>query len=264
MKKRKEIFTKNKRKKRILLIIEIILIVFIVITLVYLAKWFIDGKKTKKIQEDMMQYIKENKMQDVIDIDANIDNNIDSEIIIDFKELKKKNKDVKAWLKVNGTNIDLPIVQAKNNDYYVRTSLDRTYNFGGWPFFDFRNKLNEKDKNIIIYGHNMKNGTMFHDLRYSFDKKWYGKEENQIITLITPTETNKYKIFSMYKVPSEEYYITTSFTDSEYQKFLQNIKSRSSIKFKQEIKDVKQILTLSTCDYNLKNRIVIHAAKIDI
>lgn len=256
---RRSKYIRKNRKKRILKIIEIILVLGILASVAFLVKWGIDGYKRKQLEEDMKQYLREVPEEEN---ENKKENKKEKTSIIDFDALKKRNKDVKGWLKVNGTNIDHPIVQAKDNDYYVHTTIDRKYNFGGWPFFDYRNEVDESDRNIIIYGHNMRNGTMFHDLRYVFDKKWYGKKENQIITLYTPTENKKYKIFSMYKVPSEEYYITTYFSDSEFKDFLKKIHSRSRIDFEQGIEGVEQILTLSTCDYNLKHRIVIHAAEI--
>lgn len=260
---RRSKYIKKNRKKRLLKIIEIILVLGILASVAFLVKWGIDGYKRKQLEEDMKQYLREVPEEENENNDENKKENKKEKISkIDFDALKKRNKDVKGWLKVNGTNIDHPIVQAKDNDYYVHTTIDRKYNFGGWPFFDYRNEVDESDRNIIIYGHNMRNGTMFHDLRYVFDKKWYGKKENQIITLYTPTENKKYKIFSMYKVPSEEYYITTYFSDSEFKDFLKKIHSRSRIDFEQGIEGVEQILTLSTCDYNLKHRIVIHAAEI--
>lgn len=253
--RRKQYINKIK-KRRLLKILEVIIIIGIILTILYIIKWSIDSYKRKKIQDELQNYV------EVISENNKNNEKLEKEKI-DFDSLKKRNKDTKGWLKVNGTSINHPVVQAEDNDYYVHTTIDREYNFGGWPFFDFRNNLDGKDKNIIIYGHNMRDGTMFHDLRYSFNEEWYNKEENQIITLHTITETKKYKIFSMYKVPSEDYYITTNFNnDLEFKEFLKVIYSRSLINFNKKIDEIEQILTLSTCDYNLKNRIVIHAFEI--
>lgn len=80
---------------------------------------------------------------------------------INFDILKSKNKDIVAWIYSEGTQINYPIVQSKDNDYYLRRLLDGTYNQGGTIFMDYRNNKNFEDYNTIIYGHNMKNNTMF-------------------------------------------------------------------------------------------------------
>ena len=70
-------------------------------------------------------------------------------IDINFNELKNINNDVKGWIKVNGTNINYPFVQSKNNKYYLTHSFDKSYNSAGWLFLDYRNN----NKNTIIYAH---------------------------------------------------------------------------------------------------------------
>ena len=77
-----------------------------------------------------------------------------------YEEDKIKNPDIKAYIKVNNTNIDYVVVQSSNNNYYLNHNFNKEYNTAGWIFFDYKNKLDGTDKNIIIYGHNTKDNSM--------------------------------------------------------------------------------------------------------
>ena len=118
------------------------------------------------------------------------------------------------------------------------------------------------EKNIIIYGHNRVNGTMFGSLKNTLKKEWYENKDNLVIQLYTKEKVLKYQIFSIYRTESEDYYIKTSFND-DFDEFVKNLKSRSTIKIDTDIKDVKQILTLSTCIGYDDDRLVLHARLID-
>ena len=113
-------------------------------------------------------YIKDNiqneKIRDSIDNDVKIVNNADENIKeykINFQELKNRNSDTIAWLKINGTNIEYVVVKGKDNDYYLNHNFEKQNNSAGWIFADYRNKFDFTDYNTVIYGHNMKNDSMF-------------------------------------------------------------------------------------------------------
>lgn len=88
-------------------------------------------------------------------------------INVDFNELKKFNSNTKGWIQVNGTNINYPFVQAKDNKFYLTHSFDKSYNSAGWVFLDYRNNINELSKNTIIYAHGRLDTTMFGSLKIS-------------------------------------------------------------------------------------------------
>ncbi|MBR6640742.1 MAG: class B sortase, partial [Clostridia bacterium] len=155
------------------------------------------------------------------------------------------------------------VVQAKDNSYYLRKNLDKKYNIGGSIFMDYKNKLDGTDKNIVIYGHNMKNDSMFGTLKNILKEEWYNNEENYIINLTTEKEEKKYKVFSVYKIKTEDYYIDTEFKENEFEKFINTLKDRSIKDFGTEIDEQDNILTLSTCADNNAYRIVLHAKQID-
>ena len=116
------------------------------------------------------------------------------------------------------------------------------------------------DKNLIIYGHNRKDGSMFSTLNNILDENWY-KEYRDII-FITENATYKYQTFSVYQIPSEEYYLQTTFADdNEFQEFISTLEGRSIHKFNVDVTENDSILTLSTCGINNKYRTVLHAIR---
>lgn len=272
---------KNKRRdfKTRPLISKIILIISVIafcISLIFIINWFIDNQKTSKIIQDISKST---------DIDE-VENNENTELInppdettketypndywdfiklplisVDFNELTKKNKDTVAWINVNNTNINYPVVQTSNNEDYISKAFDGTNNQAGWIFADYRNNMKVFDKNTIIYGHSRLNQTMFGTLLNVLNKSWHTNKYNHVIKLSTPYENTMWQIFSVYKIEPESYYITTNFkNDDDYLNFLNTIKSRSIYDFNAEVNTLDKILTLSTCsDAAGTGRVVLHA-----
>lgn len=177
-----------------------------------------------------------------------------------FPTLQSINKDTVAWLTVNNTRIDYPVVQTTNNEYYLKKDFYRNGNRHGWIFMDYRNNPEELDLNTIVYGHNLANQSMFGTLRYALNSSWYKKTSNQIITFNTPYANMKWQIFSIYKVPvTTDYLLTTFPDDNAYAEFIKLISERSIYNFNQTINADDKIITLSTCTNGNDNRLVIHA-----
>ena len=182
---------------------------------------------------------------------------------INFEKLKSQNSDIVFYLKVNNTSISYPVVKYSDNNYYLNHSFDKSKNSAGWLFADYKNKLDGTDKNIVVYGHNRRDGSMFGTLKNILNKEWYDNTDNMDIVYMDIRGKHIYKVFSIYKIENEDYYITTQFNnDSEYKKFLTTIKSRSIKDFNVEISETDSILTLSTCANNNKYRVVLHAKRI--
>lgn len=240
----------KKKSKILITLIQIVLIAVIIFSGIKIIEWIKSNKKNK----DIMSEIKENVV-----INNETDSN-NEEYKIDFAKLKQKNSDAIAWIKVNGTDIDFPVVKGTDNSYYLTHNFDKEKNKAGWIFADYRNKFDGTDKNIIIYGHNMKNGSMFASLKDVIKEEWYNNENNKYIALITENENCKYQVFSVYQIETEEYYLQTNI--SNFKEFVEKIKGRSKKDFNVDIKETDSILTLSTCADNTKYRVVLHAVKI--
>ena len=241
-----------KKKKMVYYIIDIFVVIIIIFCLYKIGNWFYDNYKVKKAKDSYKD------TQDKVD---DIDISKVKEDTISIKELKKENEDTVAWLKVNNTKISYPIVRSTDNEYYLNKSFDKSYNSAGWIFMDYKNKLDGTDKNIVIYGHNRKNGDMFGTLKTTLKEEWYTNKDNKEILLITENEIQRYEVFSVYEIKNEEYYITTNFIDKNYSDFLNTIKNRSIYDFNTNVSEDKNILTLSTCSNNDKYRTVLHAIK---
>ena len=237
-----------KKNKNIAILISIIICLLLMMASAYkIVNWYSDTKEVKRIKQDINKHVKSN-------------NNIYK---IDFKKLKEQNPDTVAYIKVNNTNIDYIVVKGNDNDYYLHHSFRQKPNSAGWVFASYQNKIDGTDKNIVIFGHNMRDGSMFGTLKRVLTKKWYNNKDNQSIKLVAEQGTFTYKVFSVYQVMPEDYYIQTDFNnDKQYANFLKTIKARSINDFGISITKDDSILTLSTCSSTGKERVVLHAKKV--
>lgn len=178
-----------------------------------------------------------------------------------YEELLKLNNETVGWITVNNTKINYPVVQAKDNDYYLNYAYDRTKNIAGWLFVDYRNDMNNISQNTIIYGHSgLESGVMFSTLEKVINKSWYSNKDNLNISFSIKGKEYKWIIFSIYTIKETSDYLYTDFSDDEeYLQFIKKIKNRSINDFKVEVNSNDKILTLSTCYKDDKSRVVIHA-----
>lgn len=268
-------YQKRKRRKRIKW--SLILIISLLICILCIIKIFIwnkDNNKVDKITKDINteKIVKESQTETAENINPPEDQSDDywdyikmDMMSVDFNELKKKNNDTVGFIKVNGTNVNYPIVQSNDNSYYLKHAFDKTSNSAGWVFADYRNNMVNFDKNTVIYGHSRSNQTVFGSLKKVLNKSWYNNKNNHIIKLSTPTENTLWQIVSIYTITPESYYITTKFSDSQFKTFIKIIKERSQINFSGTLNENDKILTLSTCeDVAGTRRLVLHAKLIKL
>ncbi len=252
-----------------LLIIMLVSFMFLVISLIKIIKWQIDNNNTNTIINKIkntvdIKEVDDDENTEIINKDVDEDNPywdyIKIKLIdVDFDILKEINKDTVGWIQVAGTNINYPFVQTSNNTYYLTHSLDKTYNKAGWVFLDYRNNINNLDKNTIIYAHGRKDTTMFGSLKDIFTDNWLENKNNYVIKISTEKENSLWQIFSTYIIDTTNDYIKIDFdSDTEYEEFLEKIIKRSSYNFNTSIDSSDKILTLSTC-YSSTQKIVVHA-----
>lgn len=178
----------------------------------------------------------------------------------DIATLTSINPETVAWIKVNNTKIDYPIVQGSNNEFYLKHNFYLESDNNGWVFMDYRNNPKELNDNTIIYAHNRYySGVMFGTLQNTLRSSWYTKEENHNISFRTLYKTYNFKVFSVYKIYKTTDYMSTTFTDNTIkQEFFQMLKDRSIYDFGITPNGEDKIITLSTC-VNGDYRIVLHA-----
>lgn len=249
--------------KQILLFLITLLAIIIFIVFILILMWNYHNVQNKKILDEISDAVTivENEKNNAVEGQI-VSENSNIEYNFNFETLREKNSDIVGWIKVNGINIDYPVVQSKNNSYYMTHNFEKNYNAAGWIFVDYKNKLDGTDKNIVIYGHNRRDGSMFSSLKNVLKKDWYTNEENKIVNFITEEKNYKYEVFSIYQVEEEDYYIQTKFNDTAFKKFINTLKKRSIYNFNTEVNENDSILTLSTCANNNQYRIVLHAKRL--
>lgn len=178
-------------------------------------------------------------------------------IIVALKEL---NDETVGWLNVPETNIDYPVVKAKDNAYYLKHNFKKEKDYNGWVFMNYLNSAEMLDKNTIIFAHNRYySNIMFGTLNKVGKKAWYQNIKENLITYSDINKEMKWEVFAAYTVPVTDDYLVTNFsTDEEFNKFIQMIRGRSVINSDLEIKSTDKILTLSTCA-DINTRFVVHA-----
>lgn len=184
-----------------------------------------------------------------------------------YNELYLQNNDMAGWIKISGTNIDYPVMHnSQSNAYYLHRNFNREDSNAGIPFLDYQCNPQIQNDNMIVYAHNMKNGTMFHDLLKYQDKSFC--DEHREIEFDTLYEIGVYEIYAVLrtKVGSENEFKYYDFidakTEDEYNAFVNECISRSIYNSGIIPQYGDKLLTLSTCSYNTDNeRFVVFARK---
>jgi len=180
-------------------------------------------------------------------------------ISIDFKGLKEVCPDAVGWLLIENTTISYPIVQGEDNKVYLHTTYDGHDNISGSIFIDSGQKTDLTEKNTIIYGNNMKNGTMFGDLTGYCNVSFYN--EHKYVFIITESGILTYEVFSAYITDDLSAAYTKDFESPEdYVKFLNFTVENSWIAPDDPPADGDMVITLSTSTENAeRERFVVHA-----
>lgn len=183
---------------------------------------------------------------------------------VNFDDLINKNDDTVGWIKVEGTNVNYPVVQADNNNYYLSHDFRKRNNAAGWIFADYRINFSSFGKNTIIYGHNMNSGIMFGSIPSMLQSGYLNNSDKYSIKISTAESNSIWKVFSVYTTQPDTYYIRVNFKSISFADFLNEIKGRSIYDFGIDVTDKDKILTLSTCDNTGTKRVVVHAKMINI
>lgn len=181
-----------------------------------------------------------------------------------IRQARAINPDVVGWITVPNTSIDYPIVLTDNNDFYLDHNLDKESSKSGAIFLDHLNGDPNEQQNLFIYGHNMRNGTMFHDLNNFKNKEFF--DNAQPITVWLWGEERKYEVFAQ-SIPSTDLaFRKTSFANgNDFLDYVQSMEALSknkndSIEFKPE----SEIITLTTCTYEYDEvRCVVQALRVE-
>lgn len=193
-------------------------------------------------------------------------------VYIAFDELMKNNSDIKAWMKIEGTNINNPVYQTTDNDYYIDHDMNKQQSRYGALFIDKDAIISPSgnNKNVVVYGHHMRDGTMFGTLKKYTDINFY--KQHPIIDFTTLYIDADYKVFSVFitnTLPEHDngnvfnYRLSEFNTDEEFLNFVAQVQARSIITTGVEVTAEDELLTLSTCTYEFDDaRLVVMARKV--
>jgi len=204
------------------------------------------------------QFVTENEMEQHTELGMDTDTNQQpTEKPIDFAGLKEINPDIIGWIKINAIDISYPVMQSQDNEYYLHHTFEGDKHFAGSIYADFRNKADFSDANTIIYGHNMKNGSMFGKLKKFRSQKSYDREP--YLFLYTPDKIYQYEIFSCREVELNSSAYQLQFeSEKEFAAYIKGANSKSLIKTEGGINDISDnIITLSTCTSNDEARLIV-------
>ncbi len=252
MKSKHGIKTNNKR-------IIFILILAILVIAIFIGYKYYTYKQNSNILDDIK--IDETKIEEPVV----------TERMLQLEELKKENEDIKAWIEIANTKIDFPVLQGTDNEYYMKHTYKKEYSKDGSIFLDKDYNWDLPSSNLLIYGHNNKNGNMFQDLLKYENENYY--KEHPTIRFTTTAEDCEYEIISVFKsrvyYKSEKdvfryYYFINAETEAEYNNYVEESKKASLYDTDKTANYGEQLLTLSTCEYSQEDgRFVIVARKSD-
>lgn len=168
-------------------------------------------------------------------------------ITIDFESLLEQNGDAVGWIYCQDTPINYPVVQAKDNDKYLRRDLNGKYLVSGTVFVDYRNDVIGEDSNYIMYGHNMKDGTMFGALTKYKEQSYY--DQHPVLYFLTPTGDYKIELYAGIVVKRDALIYVPNPDEAGFAKFLRNAKEKSTFQSTVKITENDTLITLSTCSY---------------
>ena len=171
---------------------------------------------------------------------------------IDFASLWKINKDIIAWIYYEDTQIDYPIVKGQDNDYYLYRMLDGTYSVFGTLFVDAITERPFKQFNTIVYGHHMKNGSMFGNINRLKDPSYV--KEHPRMELITPEAKYHLEIWAFLNQPADSNIYTTNISDVVGREaYLETVKQLASYTTDVAVEPTDTLVVLSTCAYEYKD-----------
>ncbi len=262
----------SKTKRKIIYYsIYTILALLIILSIIYIANYFLSKKQAiqesqllDKIEIDENQVKEANETTEEANITTqeNIEETINqqTERILKVQKLQEENSDIVGWLEIEGTSINYPVLQGTDNEYYMTHNYKKQKSKNGSIFLTKDYDWSIPSSNLLIYGHNLNNGTMFQEL-LKYEKEEFYKE-HPIIRFTTNKEDAEYEIISVFKsrvyYKTEKnvfryYFFVNANSEAEYNEFVQNAKKASLYDIDKTAKFGDQLITLSTCSYHVED-----------
>lgn len=247
-------------------IINIILVAIIIVCLSIIGYKYYNYNKDDKLNSEIQD------LQPVINEASDLDNNFSGENdgqdqskevnyvnSANEEQLKSINSDYKMWIQIENTNINYPVVQGSDNDYYLKHNFRKESNISGTVFVESANDI-DNDKNIILYGHNMRNGTMFNNIT-NYKEESFFNEDNKINIIMNNT-LYEYEVFSVYVKNVSEVNLAIGFAnEDEFINYAYNEADESLYKKDVDFSAEDNLITLVTCSYEFTDARTIVVAR---
>lgn len=247
-------------------LINIILVAIIIVCLSIIGYKYYNYNKDDKLNSEIQD------LQPVINEASDLDNNSSGENdgqdqskegnyvnSANEEELKSINSDYKMWIQIENTNINYPVVQSSDNDYYLKHNFRKESNISGTVFVESANDI-DNDKNIILYGHNMRNGTMFNNIT-NYKEESFFNEDNKISIIMNNT-LYEYEVFSVYVKNVNEVNLAIGFAnEDEFINYAYNEADESLYKKDVDFSAEDNLITLVTCSYEFTDARTIVVAR---
>ena len=247
-------------------IINIILVAIIIVCLSIIGYKYYNYNKDDKLNSEIQD------LQPVINEASDLDNNSSGENdgqdqskegnyvnSANEEQLKSINSDYKMWIQIENTNINYPVVQSSDNDYYLKHNFRKESNISGTVFVESANDI-DNDKNIILYGHNMRNGTMFNNIT-NYKEESFFNEDNKINIIMNNT-LYEYEVFSAYVKNVSEVNLAIGFaSEDEFINYAYNEAEESLYKKDVDFSAEDNLITLVTCSYEFTDARTIVVAR---
>lgn len=181
-----------------------------------------------------------------------------------YVELYKKNPDIIGWIKVDGTHINYPVMQTQDEpEFYLRRNFDKEYSISGTPFMDAQSDIFVPTSNWLIYGHHMKDGTMFKDLLEYADYEFYKEHPTITFDTIYKGDATEYQVIAAFytQIYSEKkdvfkyYQYAGITTEDKFNEYIDGIMGLTEYKTDVEVSYGDQLITLSTCSYHVSGKV---------
>lgn len=231
-----------------MIIVLLISIAVLISCVVYFAIYFVNLRKVENLREEYAASSNQSEPQKV-------------GVPVDFKKLKKANSHIYAWISIPAANVDYPILQhPDNNGFYLNRAVNKQWSVYGSIFTEDYNNKDFSDFNTLIYGHNMKNGTMFGSLKKFRDASFFN--QNRYITIYMKDRILKYEIFAACTWDNKHILANRNFDLEENRTtYLEEIfdvrDMQSQVKKDITVTSNDRIVTLSTCMNNDAKRFIV-------
>lgn len=253
---------KKKGNKVLIVLIICLLLVFLQAT-GKLIHAYLRYQKGDRTYEQLQEYVKETEESTENEPEETEEPTEDTYLQVDFAGLKAINPDVAAWIQIPALDISYPVVQGDDNAFYLTHLFSGEYNINGSIFVDYHNQADFTDQNTIVYGHNMKNGSMFGTLDEYNKQEVF--EQHPEFYIYLPGKILEYRIFSCYAGRTgSEGYIYRFPEEENFQTFLDRVSSYAAYDTGTELVVTDRVVTLSTCVNSNRNyRYLVHGKMID-